>query len=276
MRRATASVLLVTAFASAGLYLVQDRIAPGANRKAQAIKDRILGRAPRTHGMPAMGRWGFGPGGRLYHYRLFDRDRAEFQGLSVFTLDRDAPRILNHRFAERARWTGEHWELERGWFRTFPADGSISGVTLEQFEQATRVPLDSPREFASREHRVRAPAADLSEQMNSRQLKKQIAELEESGYDTTQLRVTFHGKLAQSFTPLVMVLLGLPFAFKVGRRGSLYGIGVALLLVLVYWAVLAIFNALGLETLLEPWVAAWAPNVFFALLGAYLMLYVRT
>jgi lipopolysaccharide export LptBFGC system permease protein LptF len=73
-----------------------------------------------------------------------------------------------------------------------------------------------------------------------------------------------------------MVLLGLPFAFKVGRRGSLYGIGVALLLVLVYWAVLAIFNALGLETLLDPRVAAWAPNVLFGLLGVYLMLYIKT
>jgi len=276
MRRATASVLVLTAVASGALFLVQDRIAPGANQKAQEIKDRIMGRAPRTHGMPVMGRWGFGPGGRLYHYRLFDRDRAEFQGLSVFTLDRATPRVLDHRFAERARWMGDHWELDRGWYRTFPADGSIAGVTLEHFERTTEIALDSPDEFVSREHRLRAPAGDLSEQMSSRELRVQIGKLERSGYDTTQLRVALHGKLAQSVTPLVMVLLGLPFAFKVGRRGSLYGIGVALLIVLVYWAVLAIFNALGLETVLEPWVAAWAPNVFFALLGAYLMLYVRT
>jgi lipopolysaccharide export LptBFGC system permease protein LptF len=73
-----------------------------------------------------------------------------------------------------------------------------------------------------------------------------------------------------------MVLLGLPFAFKVGRRGSLYGIGVALLLVLVYWAVFATFNAMGLENLLEPRAAAWGPNVLFGLLGIYLLLYVKT
>ncbi len=73
-----------------------------------------------------------------------------------------------------------------------------------------------------------------------------------------------------------MVLLGLPFAFRVGRRGSLYGIGVALLLVLVYWATYAIFNALGLESLLDARAAAWAPNALYALLGVYLMLYVRT
>ena len=56
----------------------------------------------------------------------------------------------------------------------------------------------------------------------------------------------------------------------------MYGIGVALLLVLAYWAVFALFNALGLETILEPWAAAWAPNILFGLLGTYMMLYIRT
>ena len=85
-----------------------------------------------------------------------------------------------------------------------------------------------------------------------------------------------HRKVAQALAPVVMVLLGLPFAFRVGRRGSLYGIGVALLLVLVYWATFAVFNALGLETLLPPAIAAWAPNAIYALVGTYLLLYVPT
>ena len=50
----------------------------------------------------------------------------------------------------------------------------------------------------------------------------------------------------------------------------------ALLLVLVYWSTFAVFNALGLETLLRPVVAAWAPNVLYGLLGIYLLLYVKT
>ena len=104
----------------------------------------------------------------------------------------------------------------------------------------------------------------------------QIEALENRGYDVTKLSVAFHGKIARTFSPLVMVLIGLPFAFKVGRRGSLYGVGVALLLVLVYWAALALFNALGLETLAQPIVAAWAPNILFGLLGVTLLLYVRT
>jgi LPS export ABC transporter permease LptG len=276
MRRATVSVLLLSAALSAVLYLVQDRIAPGTNPKAQAIRDQIMGNAPRTHGTLTLGRWLFAPQGRhLYHYQLFDPDTQEFQGVNVFTVDRRTPRILDHRFAELARWTGSEWELRGGWYRTFPADGSAAGTTFERFEDSTLAPLDSPEEVLSNHGRRRSANA-LSEQLGTRDLSAQIEKLERSGYDTTKLRVAFHGKIARSFTPFVMVLLGLPFAFKVGRRGSLYGIGVAFVLVLVYWAVMALFNALGLETVLEPWVAAWAPNVLFGLFGVYLMLYVRT
>ena len=56
----------------------------------------------------------------------------------------------------------------------------------------------------------------------------------------------------------------------------MYSVGVALVLVLVYWATMAIFSALGFETLLDPIVAAWTPNVLFGLIGLYLMLYIRT
>ena len=108
------------------------------------------------------------------------------------------------------------------------------------------------------------------------ELGTEIRQLEQRGYDTTRLRVQYHAKWARPWSPLVMVLLGLPFAFKVGRRGSMYGVGVSLLLVLIYWGTFALFNALGLETLLDPLFAAWAPNVLFALIGGYLMLYIKT
>jgi lipopolysaccharide export LptBFGC system permease protein LptF len=77
-------------------------------------------------------------------------------------------------------------------------------------------------------------------------------------------------------TPLVTVLLGLPFAFKVGRRGSMYGVGVGLILAIVFWAIAAISNALGLETILSPFLSAWAPNILFAAVGAYLLLFIPT
>jgi LPS export ABC transporter permease LptG/LPS export ABC transporter permease LptF len=277
MRRATVAVLLLTVAMGVLLFVVQDRLAPVSNRKAQEIKDHILGRAPRTYGLPVSGLWAFGPESRrLYHCRLYDPDREDIQGLSVLTLDRDGPTIVDHRFAERARWQdgrGE-WELESGWYLEFGEEGS--GSVLDVHEGLVSVPLDPPERFTRKELRLTRSLDSLQEQMSLGELDRQIDSLRGSGYDTTQLQVAYHGKLAQAVAPLVMVLLGLPFAFKVGKRGSLYGIGVALILVLVYWAAYAMFNALGLEAILPATVAAWAPNVLFGLFGTYLLLYVRT
>lgn len=273
MRRTTAPVLFLTLGMCVLLFFVQDRIAPAAQRRAQAIKDQIEGHVPRSHGAPINGRWTFGPEGRrLYHYRQYVPSRQEFQGLSVFTLDRATPRVLDQRFATRAVWRNGRWTLSDSWYRSFAPE------RYERHEGDIEVVLDDPRHLVGQgdESVSAVNPVDLSAQMSLSEMGEQIRTLRNSGYDITNLRVAYYGKFSHAAAPLVMVLLGLPFAFRVGRRGSLYGIGVALILVLVYWATFAIFNALGLETLLLPLVAAWAPNVLFGLLGFYLLLYVRT
>jgi lipopolysaccharide export LptBFGC system permease protein LptF len=232
------------------------------------------------------GSWTFGPDGRtLYHYALYEPAQEQFQDLSVLRLDRSVPRVLDHRFARQARWNDGSWELEEGWHRTFEIpSGASAEITaadvdsvLEVHAPAERVALDvGPDALVGHQRRLAAAGDDLPEQMSRSELSEQIELLANSGYDITELRVAYHGKYSRAAAPLVMVLLGLPFAFQVGRRGSLYGIGIAVLLVLVYWATFAVFNALGLETLLPPYVAAWAPNVLYALLGVYLMLYIKT
>ena len=273
MRRATLPVVVLTALFCVVLYFVEDSVAPVTNRKTQEAEDKIMGRAPKTYSAHLGGSWGLGPkGDTLYHFRLYDADRQEFQGLTVFTIDRREPRIRDHLFAQKARWIGKTAELEHGWFRSFEDDGP---GTYEVFEKTHKVLLDPPAQLLTRQLAL-SRRSGLAEQMTLAELGAEISSLKDRGYDTTHLEVSFHGKIARTLTPLVMVLLGLPFAFRVGRRGSLYGVGVALLLVLVYWAVFAVFNALGLETLLDPWAAAWAPNVLFGLLGTYLLLYVPT
>jgi lipopolysaccharide export LptBFGC system permease protein LptF len=135
--------------------------------------------------------------------------------------------------------------------------------------------FDPPDNFTRRERSLVA-GNDLPQQASIADLNEEIAGLSKSGYDTTRLRVQYWQKTASVATPLVTVLLGLPFAFKVGRRGSMYGVGVGLVLAIVFWATAAIFNALGLETILPPLLAAWSPNVFYAAIGVYLLLYIPT
>ena len=73
-----------------------------------------------------------------------------------------------------------------------------------------------------------------------------------------------------------MTLLAVPFAVTTGRRGALYGIGVGIVLAMVYWTANNLFGAVGDAGLLSPVLAAWAPNILFGGGAAYLLLTVRT
>ena len=85
-----------------------------------------------------------------------------------------------------------------------------------------------------------------------------------------------HRKLAFPIVCVVMTLIGIPFAFVVARRGALYGIASAILIAIVYWACMAIFDALGNNAPLPPLLAAWAPNLLFGATGLYLMFTLET
>jgi lipopolysaccharide export LptBFGC system permease protein LptF len=99
-----------------------------------------------------------------------------------------------------------------------------------------------------------------------------LKDLSRRGYDIQELSVELHAKTALPLVSLTMVILGLPFCFRLGRRGSLYGIGVATVLVGVFLLVFAASNALGGAGLIPPVLAAWAPNILFAGSGVYLLL----
>jgi lipopolysaccharide export LptBFGC system permease protein LptF len=73
-----------------------------------------------------------------------------------------------------------------------------------------------------------------------------------------------------------MILIAVPFAVLTGRRGSLYGVGVGIVLALTYWVMGNVFGAIGSAGLVAPALAAWAPNVLFGALATYLLLTVRT
>ena len=272
-RRICLPIVGLTVVLCGMLYLVQDRIAPETNRKRAAVKDRIEGRNPRTYGLVPGGRWTFGSDGRLYHYQLFDPQNLRFQGLSVFQIDLARARILEQWFCSAASWKDGAWQAERGWYRSFPEPGAAGDY--RRFTTESISTFDLPANFTRSEHSL-AAGGDLAEQVSSRELAEQIDQLAANGYDTTRLQVDYWVKTATATNPLVTVLVALPFAFKVGRRGSMYGVGAGLILAIVFWATAAIFNALGQDAILPPFLAAWTPNIMYAALGVYLLLFIPT
>jgi lipopolysaccharide export LptBFGC system permease protein LptF len=73
-----------------------------------------------------------------------------------------------------------------------------------------------------------------------------------------------------------MALLAIPFAFRIGKRGTLAGIGVGLALGIVFLIAGAFFTKVGEAGALSPILAAWSPNILALTASTWLLLRIRT
>ena len=108
------------------------------------------------------------------------------------------------------------------------------------------------------------------------QLRAFIDELSTSGLNHVPWAVELQRKLAFPFVTVVMTLLAVPFGVSTGRRGTLYGIGLGIVLALAYWILSSAFVAVGRSGVLTPFLAGWAPNILTVGIAGYLLLRTRT
>ncbi len=263
-------VVGATLFLSIFAFGVQGYVMPFSNQRASQIRDQIRGRPGRSYSQPQR-RWIQGEDGVFYSFKTYQRTTpgflpgsadGTFQGFSVLRLDPGSYAVKQRFYAREALWREGGWILRNGWQRSFTPEGVIG--SFEAFkEKQVSLPLNPARFMGD----VRTP-----DQMNFNQLKAFIKDLQKRGYSVQELLVELHEKIALPFVSMVMVILGLPFAFRSGKKGSLYGIGLGIGLVVVYYFVFAVLSALGQIGLFPPFLAAWAPNILFAGIGTYMML----
>jgi lipopolysaccharide export LptBFGC system permease protein LptF len=115
-----------------------------------------------------------------------------------------------------------------------------------------------------------------SERMTYDELRDYVTQLQKSGYYSVPYQVQLQRKVAFPFVTLIMTLIAVPFAVTTGRSGALYGIGIGIMLAIVYWTAQSMFGAIGSAGLLSPTLAAWAPNILFSAAACYMLLTVRT
>jgi lipopolysaccharide export LptBFGC system permease protein LptF len=233
-----------------------------------ANQDRnvIRGRPPQTTSTIER-RWILGGESRFDNYDYLEQGpRAgglTLYGLSMYDVDPAKWDLRDRLYAARAAWNGVSYDLERGWRRSFGG-----GPRFQTFDHVRTREIEPPSYFNQEERE--------SETLGFKELRRHIASLQKLGLDVTALRVQLHRKLSFPLVTVVMTLIGIPFAFVVARRGALYGIAAAIVIAIVYWGCLAIFEAFGSTGLLPPLLASWTPNILFGAAGLYLMLTLDT
>jgi len=275
--RTALPLLLFALGASAVLFGLQERVLAGANREADRLNRIIRGFPPQSVGLLDR-RWMVSRDGDIYHYDFFDPRVDRFTRFSLYRTDRASWRLESLTYAAEvvpgargAAGRTPGWSARNGWTRAFTVRkqprGAATTMTYTPFAERG-LSLESPAYFRSME-----PDA---EQMSYGQLKDYLTALQSSGAYAVPYLVALQKKIAFPFVTVVMTLLAVPFAVTTGRRGALYGVGIGIVLAIVYWITLNLFVALGSGGLVAPLLAAWAPNILFGSAAVYLMLTVRT
>jgi lipopolysaccharide export LptBFGC system permease protein LptF len=171
-------------------------------------------------------------------------------------------------YGERAHWNPslKTWVFENGWSSDFQTG---QRMTTHPFGGATFAEVKEAPDYFLKE-------ALQDKQMNFVQLDRYIRDLQQSGFDTVRLQVQFYRKFSVPLFAMIMAMIAVPFAFLVGSRGAMTGIGIAIVIALVYWGVSILFAKIGEVNQLPPAMAAWSPDAVFALAGLYLIARMRS
>jgi lipopolysaccharide export LptBFGC system permease protein LptF len=147
---------------------------------------------------------------------------------------------------------------EQGWQRILRG-AAINGYRT--FDVSTFPQVSEPPSYFKKE------VKQYSE-MNYEELRRYIRDLQQSGFDVVKLRVQLNKKLSFPLITLIMAVLAVPFSMSAAKKGAITGVATAVGIAVVYPVVSRLFEAMGDISQL--------PDLFFALVGAYLILKIPT
>jgi len=251
-----APLLIFTFFLSSAAFLFNDYVVPAANHRFQQELRRLLSKEES----PLFEENIFfkGTENEYFYIRRVNKETQRMEGIMVYEVKKeDFPRLITAAFG----WVeSERWQLNEGLIYELDERGH---VTLEaSFAQMFYEVGEDLETFFS--------SGRSTEEMTRAELKRYMELFGRSGFDTSVFAVDYHLKLAVPYASLVLAFLGLPFSTLMVRSGKVFGMGISLLLILIFFVSQVVFRTFGVNGLIDPFWAAWTPNLFFLVLGGIL------
>lgn len=261
--------ILFAAAVGVGLWGLQEKVLPEANRTQNGLRGQIRGGVARA--TTPVGRQWLATGGaeRLYSYD-YDEREGVLKNPVLYEFDGEGVHLRRIVAGGRGVWMqgGGGLELSDVAVLELGGGGLGGGVRRTASERIERA--EPPEVFK--------PTLNKPAEMNFKQLSAYIKLLKKRGEigDILPLLVALERKRADTFAPLVMALVGIPLALAFGRRSAIASLCGAVVIGLGFWGATSGFQQLGTYGLLPPTLAAWAPPVIFAAAGIYMLFRART
>jgi lipopolysaccharide export system permease protein len=267
--RIFAPIFIVGLLSSAFSFWLGDSVVPPAERAFQKTQAAMFGYS--ISASPSL------VANRVFTYQGFEfyvRDAVKLPGSPNSLLAHDImlyenpdtpggfPKLIT---AKSATYSQGLWKLHQVIVHTLDEQGF---TRLEVFGKNGMLDVRAPLPVISDNS---GGLEDQPDSYTRAQLASQIAIMHRTGQDATALEVAYHFKLALPFLCLAFALCAPPLSLRFARAGSFIGIFLSIVMVFVAWNTLLLTKALGLSGHMSPVLAAWSPDILFALLGLYFL-----
>lgn len=261
-----------------GLFALVEYVAPRTNAKAAQLlttvssagnsetwawKNNLNVRLPRANQFIHAERF------NVQTYRL-DKPTVEFQ-----TTDGARHALLpRKKLDSRGEWKDGTWVFYNvEWKRTLPGE-QLPQVNLPPLESTNVTQLTiTPAQLITAQK-----INSLSKEMAAKRLHLSLAEIREFRRLNPSLRNTqpdmhaklstqYHGRLAQPWACVVVVLVALPFGGVTARRNVFVGVAASIVVCFLYFILMRVGLGMGTGAMLPPVVGAWLPNAVFGMAG---------
>ncbi len=253
--RLSAPVLAIAVIVSIMAFYVTEYMAPGANRISRGILRSELGRGSSVVGTKRI--W-LMEGNRVIHIRSVQNEGARLNHLTVLQFAGKGLRELSLRMdAQSAVWTDNAWRADQVFLRRF-SEGILTDSTVVKDH---RLPIRiRPEEF----YKVRR----IPEEMSTSELRSYILNLRAAGLPYITHQVNIYQKVSTAIISFIFTVIALPIAFLIPIRGGVpLGLGLSILLVLIFWSLFSLALTLGYTGIISPPLAAWSAQALALVLG---------
>ncbi len=169
-------------------------------------------------------------------------------------------RLKRIMLAPRGDWQGGNWWVDDGKVFEISEEGNVH--LLFRFKrQVMRLTLDPSQ--------VEKTAMNPNE-MDLFELYELIKISQMQGSDTAELWTMLHLRISVPWASVILALVGAALGCRPQRSASGVSLGVAIIIVFIYYVIMSFAQSLGDAGSLPPAVAAWTPNVLFFIVGWFL------
>lgn len=269
LARISVPFFAVAFFAGVFLFVLTEFIAP----KASATSERVM-----KSGSEATGEWMSNLDfrddrlGQIWHIKKYNPVTGEMEQPSVDWTQDNVRTVVD---AARGFWTNGGWTFYFAERKTYyPATNDLPTSVI-----ATNILLGEKLGGSPKQLQAEIRIAQLDQLRAAKQLQLSLWDILEYKKLHPEMKTSkapmiltqFHGRIAQPFTCLVVVLMALPFGVSGGRRNVFVGVAGSVGICFLYFILMRWGLALGTAGYLPAIIAAWLPNTVFVAAGLILL-----